>query len=1005
MIDVSDDEDDSINFLLDNRTYLDLASIATTFNEGFECLHINVRSIKANFDKLKDLLNHLSFKPKLILLTEVWLRENEIETIHLTGYNFEFKVRENSKYGGCGLFITEELSYSRLSEVEKLLPECENLAISVKVTSMDFSKTDHVTISCIYRAPRMNYYRFCQAVENYINELKKYGPIMCMGGDMNIDFLKSEQNYLFFDVVTAAGLRGVIETPTRPDSGTCIDLLLTGYTGTKGTTAGTLVCDISDHLPVFVIFHSKLHIRKGKSTREITDFEAVLQQLSEVSDGVVREMLIEEGGDSVALEGACDFLLDKCSMIIKSNTKTVKVNKKNTNIAPWFTDALRRSYKKKLWLYKQMCKHPNEEIWKSRWKIYANKYKRLTTVAKRLYYDKFFKNEQRLREKWKTLKESVRLQKVRKKTSVKKIRRENDNEIITDTRGIAKSFNEYFAAIGQKLSDEIPLTKRSPLFGLPDIKNVFAFESVTCETIGKVIAGLDSKDSTDVFGMSNNFVKRFSSKFKVWITDIFNAIVSLHHFPRALKTAKVVPLYKSGKHEECSNYRPISLIPIVAKVVEKCLKVQLYKYFVDNNLLAKSQFGFREGHSTEDAVMTLYDQLCNHLNYGRYACGIFIDLSKAFDTVNHGILLQKLKRYGLTIDSCKLLKSYLNNRRQRVVLNDDLSQKQILSEEVLVNVGSPQGTCLSPLLFAILVNDMIKAIPNIVQFADDTAIIGGDKNLRTLQVRMNNTLLILSEWLKANKLSLNAKKTHYILFKPAQKQEGPFQLIVNRYQLDRVPYVKYLGVYIDECLNWRKHVEIVRGKISNFIPLLYRCKLFHNVKIRRLIYITFVKPYLIYALAAYGNAAKSVLKPLHSKNNKLIRLIAGVNNHRISAKSFYTQLKLLPLGSLFLQRLALLSIRFFISPELEDREKFKHNPNFRVNEIGRVFIRKPLNKYGEKCFSFRCSKLLNRIPEEVWSKIEIKRPFKVSYVVKVSISHLILNGVITRETISMPREN
>ena len=243
---------------------------------------------------------------------------------------------------------------------------------------------------------------------------------------------------------------------------------------------------------------------------------------------------------------------------------------------------------------------------------------------------------------------------------------------------------------------------------------------------------------------------------------LFNLSIEKDVFPDDLKIARVTPIYKGEGSSDVSNYRPISVLPCFSKILERIMYNRLYKYLIENNILYSKQFGFQNGHSTDHAVVQLVDQIIESFENNQYTLGVFIDLSKAFDTVDHSILLKKLELYGITDRNHVWLKSYLSDRRQFVQINE----KEKTSLET-ISCGAPQGSILGTLLFLLYVNDLKNAsnILDPIMFADDTNLFFTHKDIRYLFQIVNQELENISQWFVSNKLSLNIKNKILIFSK------------------------------------------------------------------------------------------------------------------------------------------------------------------------------------------------------------------------------------------------
>ena len=281
------------------------------------------------------------------------------------------------------------------------------------------------------------------------------------------------------------------------------------------------------------------------------------------------------------------------------------------------------------------------------------------------------------------------------------------------------------------------------------------------------------------------------------LTNIFNACISTGYFPKVLKTAEVVPIFKKGERELCSNYRPISILNSFAKLFEKCLLDQLNNYFVSNNLISSNQYGFKKNCSTNEAVLNIYNKLLDNMDKKLITCSIFLDLRKAYDTINHTILIKKLEKYGIRGLPLQLLASYLTDRQQYTIVNQYKSK----SRDVIC--GIPQGSTLGPLLCNIYINDLPLASNSTINlFADDTNLTLSHSNVSTLQQNINDELVNVSNWFKVNKLSINFNKTEFMVV--TTKQNKPeLKVSIDNNPIKQSHHIKYLGVLIDDNLNWK----------------------------------------------------------------------------------------------------------------------------------------------------------------------------------------------------------
>ena len=323
------------------------------------------------------------------------------------------------------------------------------------------------------------------------------------------------------------------------------------------------------------------------------------------------------------------------------------------------------------------------------------------------------------------------------------------------------------------------------------------------------------------------------------IAILVNLSLSQGTVPDAMKLAKVVPIYKAKSKEIFTNYRPISLLSNISKIMEKVVHKRLYSFLMTHDILYRNQFGFRSKHSTVDAVTKFTSDVLKSLDMKQHCLGVFLDLSKAFDTINQNILLQKLAHYGIRGNALNWFESYLADRQQYVCY------KGIKSETCSVQYGVPQGSVLGPILFILYTNDIPYSITHgqTVLFADDTTVYYRG-NWQQLYERAKNDLLCFSDWFRANKLSVNASKTKYMMFSGSNTANDRDTLSINGVELEQVNYIK---------MQWRHHIEHCRKKVSSGIYAMNNVKNIVTCEHLIILYFSLVHPYLLYGISIWGN--------------------------------------------------------------------------------------------------------------------------------------------------------
>ena len=379
-----------------------------------------------------------------------------------------------------------------------------------------------------------------------------------------------------------------------------------------------------------------------------------------------------------------------------------------------------------------------------------------------------------------------------------------------------------------------------------------------------------------------------------------------------------------------------------------------------HNIFAHHQFGFRKSHSTELAVVDVYDKLLENLNQKKYTCAVFLDLAKAFDSVDHNILLKKLFKYGVRGVALDLLKSYLSERKQYVKLSEHKSDLKV------IEIGVPQGSVLGSLLFLLFINDLPNATKfNVKLFADDTFLSLSSLDFEELKIEANKEIKKIYIWLVANKLTLNISKSKFMIITKNRRCTQNFQLKINRKKLERCRSYKYLGLFVDENLNWKIHIKHLVKKLSNacgIISKLRHCVDTHTLK---MVYYALVYSYIRYCNIVYGNASTSVLRPLVTQHNQIIRLMTFAPYGRLDVKSLFCDLKLLTIPEIHILEKSKFMYKYYngLLPALFDNyinvPTVSHNYNLRQT---RNDHRQVLSKYQSKMMKFDGLTKWNDIP-------------------------------------------
>ena len=463
---------------------------------------------------------------------------------------------------------------------------------------------------------------------------------------------------------------------------------------------------------------------------------------------------------------------------------------------------------------------------------------------------------------------------------------------------------------------------------------------------------------------SPKIIKNVISYISEPLCHIFNQSMLEGIFPDELKKAKVTPVFKSGDKRDFTNYRPISVLPVFSKLLERIIYKRTIEFFNKHSLLYEGQFGFRTDFSTSMALTSISNKIVDAFEKNEFALGVFIDLSKAFDTINHAILLSKLNRYGIRGAALDFFSSYLDNRLQCTRFGS------FVSDFKTITCGIPQGSLLGPLLFIIYINDLYKSANDLsfILYADDTNIVVSNPNLESLCNIVNRGLSQVCEWFKANKLSINVNKCNYMIFHNGKRFcVNDICIRIDNTALPRVDKTKFLGVYLDSSLSWKYHISEVESKVSKSIGIISKIKHLLPDFILRMLYCALVLPYLNYCNLIWANTYKTNLQKIIGLQKKIIRIIsrAQFNDH---TTPLFEKLKLLKFTDINLHQQSTFmykSINNIFPTQFNDKFCFQRNSeihNYNTRSASQIHL--PQTRTQKFQFDIRYSgpKYWNSLP-------------------------------------------
>ena len=890
--------------------YLDCNEFNKSFSnsQNLSFLHLNIASLSKHLDNFTTLLNSLYHQFKIIGISETRISSQSIEhNLNIPGYISHFTKTESSA-GGTGIYISNDVNSKIRNDLSLSLYKSKCLESTFVEISPD--NKSNIIVGCIYKHPSFSIDEFnLNYLAPFLDKLNKEGKKIVLMGDFNINLLNEGNNNSvndFIDTLTNHLILPTISLPTRVtvNTQTLIDNIFISPFDHE-IYSGNLTVGISDHLPQFLILKTAHHITNNSETfyRDWNSFnqDAFILDFFENDWNII--LNLKENDPDTSFKN----FYDKISTLINLHAPLKKLSRKQklNKVKPWITKGIKKSinHRNKLLNLFIKSKIPqSKEQYYNEYKNYRNNIVNLIRISKSNHYKHFFNtNINNSKNIWKGINELINLQ---DKNNVSNITLNINNKTETDPSITSNIFNNYFTTVADKIRNTIPKTiikfnqflKNSP-------NNSFFFNPISEYEVLKTIKSLDPNKASGPNSIPNKILNLLLIDISDILTKIFNLSFQTGKFISLLKNVKVIPIFKNkGSAFDVSNFRPISLLSNIDKIFEKLVHSRVTSFLNANNLIFNKQFGFRSKHSTTHTLITITERIRTALDKGEFSCGVFIDLQKAFDTVDHQILLTKLKHYGVRGITNKWFESYLSNRRQSVFISGHYSEYKILKH------GVPQGSVLGPLLFLLYINDLPNAILNSESFlfADDTGLLFSDKNPKVIESKINLDLRTLISWLNSNMISLNATKTEVILFRNPQKTVNHNICIkLNGKPLNFTSSVKYLGITLDEHLSWKNHYDSLSIKLNKSNGILSKLRHFLPRNSLITVYYALFQSHISYANQVWGQ--KIAPSSRIFKLQKAAVRILSFSDFNAHSKPLFESLNLLTIFDLiFLNNICLL---------------------------------------------------------------------------------------------------
>ena len=810
----------------------------------------NIRSLLPKIDQIKWFLKQHPID--FLCINETWLTDSiDNAEIFIEGYNIVRKDRNSCESsinkkrktvgGGVLIYVKDTFSYKIRDDLAHNDIEC--LWIEIKSPGIP-----PFLVSTFYRPPSVNK-EYDNNIKSNIEQAGLDSKHMYILGDFNVDYAKNVSN-LITSIEEIHNLTQIVHFNTRvtPVSATCIDLIMTSNSEIH-TVTKPLKLGLSDHYMVYTIVNLK--IKTPNVNHKYTTFRSYkkFDETAFLTD--VKESFINFKLDKSDMEASWDTWKIEFLKICDKHAPIRKMRVKNENI-PWIDNEIRDKMYERDYKHKKAVSTKNDAIW-NQYKKLRNEVTGLMRKKKKDYYVTKLESSKNSKDMWKAMNNIIPNKK-------------NNNLIPPEMN--ANSFNEYFAKIGLSLADkhkDLNLPWKNP-----EIIHHFKLTELTTECLMKRLRGLPEKSNLDVLGFDTKLL-RISGGF---ICDSLCSLINLSFatgvVPNDWKLARVTPVYKGdGDVLSETNYRPISVIGHIVKFAESEVKEQLLNYLLFNELITVDQSAYLKNHSTITCLHRVIGDWQEAIDDGEMIGACFLDISKCFDSIDHKLLITKLEKYGISGTELKWFTSYLTDRTQRVICNN------ILSTDQTVQIGVPQGSILGPILFLIYINDLTQfsGQSQCNLFADDALFYVHGKDLETINTKLQKSMDNVSLWYKCNKLTLNVKKSNIMLIHRRKNINGNINVTINGAKLQQTDNVKYLGLYIDNKLQWHNHINNLCKTITKKLGMMNRTSKFVNKSTLIQMYKSFIMPSLDYADTIWSGCSKFLQHKLQVLQNRAARII------------------------------------------------------------------------------------------------------------------------------------
>ncbi len=830
------------------------------FKKGLLGGHLNVRSMVPKREQLEHLLNDSNID--FLGLTETWLCHSSPEAVVvMADYNVFRKDRGQGKGGGVLLYVKNTLNCSQIELPTDNTLECVGVNISLS-DKMSF------IVLCMYRKPSANadFYDQLKALLKMLNPKKE----IILVGDLNVNWDNKKERKNLKLITDTFNLAQLIEQPTRitNNSKTKIDLLFTNKPE-RIVKTHNFVTGLSDHNVIFFTRKLTKHRFLNSHTylpQKPPNFNFIPKNQQQNVIKAFKELKWDDLITSDNINQSADSFTNKISEVLLSFTRRGSCKNRKSSSLPWFNGDCLKLLKTRDQLLKRSLKS-GLTIDRQNFTSARNKVTQALRRAKADFFLNIIANAKgNSRKVWQ---EMNKLSGRQNERGIKGMELNINNQIVKNPVTLATELNLFFINSVKQISslftapdyDYCPVNPAHPVFNIDKISEI---------EVMKIMRALKNSKARDDYGIDTNFLKMNMESLVCPIMHLVNLSIKHSVVPSVWKVSAVNPIFKSGRRSDINNYRPISLLPVVSKIIEKWVVKQLIEH-LNNSYTAvhPMQFGFRAHHSTETAITMFVEKTKCLLDRNACVGAIFLDLKRAFDTVDHRVLLAKLSRFNFSTSALKWMGSYLADRKQCVVVSG------AKSPYLDCTVGVPQGSILGPILFSLYINDFFDICDGFQAqlYADDAVIFAPAKSTEEAAQTLSAAMVHVQEWLIKSCLSLNVKQTVCMMFTKQPVKIESSGVFLGGEELVLVTEFKYLGVILDPTLSFRKHIKKVCNSVKYGLANFRQIRNSLTDSAALMFFHSMILSHIDYCLPSWSLACSTALKPIESLYKKGLKIL------------------------------------------------------------------------------------------------------------------------------------